>query len=425
MFPLEPFPLLQLSISMGICLLGAISSWAREVLSHAQRNQPDALIPSVAVHKAIELWKDKSTPIGLGLLRFASGSATLLILGDLFFVGNLGYDLAFGIVSVIALYVIMGLLPQSIGKSYPYRGLIFAKVWGQFARTLFGPWIASHVWLQSLFISRFGQDPRLSFLTDEELARIANEDGDKEVHPESLDAEERQMIRNIFDWGETPVSEVMTPRGDMICLEIISTTEETVHFLNQERLSRVPVYDENLDNILGILHSKDFFHWYSAHRDEHSDLRRLLRPPLCINRNASLSDLMTEFKRTKTHLAIIIDDYGGTVGLVTLEDLIEEIVGEIYDEDDEQESLVREVRPGTYIADPGITLDDLSEALSMPIEVDEELDIDTLSGLIQWKLGALPRKGAVMDHQGLRVKIIKIEDTRIVKVLLELSPANP
>lgn len=399
-----------------------MASWAREALSHAHRNQPESLIPSASVQKAIDLWKDRTTPLALGLCRFISGSIALLVLNhawkQTYFIQMVAANLGL----IVLLYLLMGLIPQTIARCSPYRGLSFARIFSQIFTAFFKPWLAFHLWSQSFLVHKFGQDPRLNFLTDEELARIANEDSEDKVHPESLDAEERQMIRNIFDWSETPASEVMTPRGDMICLDISSTIDEAVDFLNQERLSRVPVYDENLDNILGVLHAKDFFHWYSAHRNEHSDLRRLLRPALCVNRNIPLSELMTEFKRTKTHLAILIDDYGGTLGLVTLEDLIEEIVGEIYDEDDELESLVREVRPRTYIADPSITLDDLSHAIHFAVEVEEELAIDTLSGLIQWKLGALPRKGAVLDYQGLRVKILKIEETRIQSVLLEVSP---
>lgn len=419
---MEPLPLLYISTTT-LCLgSGALASWAREALSHAHRNQPESLIPSSSAQKAIDLWKDRSTPLALGLTRFISGSIALLILNHSWSRPSFTGMILGNALIIALLYMLMGLIPQTLAKCAPYRGLTIASVFSRLCLWIYTPWIAIHLWLQSFLVSRFGQDPRLNFLTDEELARIASEEEGKTVHPESLDAEERQMIRNIFDWSETPASEVMTPRGDMICLDIGSTIEEAVQFLNMERLSRVPVYDENLDNILGVLHAKDFFHWYSSHRHEHSDLRRLLRPALCINRNTSLSDLMTEFKRTKTHLAILIDDYGGTLGLVTLEDLIEEIVGEIYDEDDELESLVREVRPRTFIADPGITLDDLAHAIQFPLDVEEELAIDTLGGLIQWKLGALPRKGAVMDHQGLRIKILKIEETRIASVLLEISP---
>lgn len=421
---MEPYSIFESTLFITSSLIVALSTWAREVMSHAHRNQPETHIPSLSVHKAIELWKDKQTPLSLGLTRYLFGSIAFLALFALVFDKTIISNLVIALILLYALYFVLGLFPQSLAKIRPYRWIKLALIWSNLTRLFFSPWTSLHFKIQETLIRKFGSDPRLAFLTDEELARIASEDSQKEVHAEALDAEERQMIRNIFDWSETPVSEVMTPRGDMICLEIDQSLDEIIQCLNHERLSRIPVYSDNLDNVVGVLHSKDFFHWYSSHRTEGFDFHRLLRPPLSIHRDTCISDLMTEFKRTKTHIAIIIDDYGGTLGLVTLEDLIEEIVGEIYDEDDELESLVKEVRPGIFVADPSISLDDLSETLSRPIQVDEEVDVDTLSGLIQWKLGALPRKGAVMDFQGLRIKILNVQDTRLEKVLIEASPVQ-
>ena len=271
-----------------------------------------------------------------------------------------------------------------------------------------------------------GYDPKLSFLPEERRDAVQADLSDgKDADGEGLEEEERQMILNIFDFVETPVREIMTPRVDMCAIDVDTSLDDLVKVLNNERHSRLPVYKETIDNIVGILSNRDFLEWYTEHRDEPFDIMKIVMPPVFVPYHKKIDDLLAELRKTGNQLAIVVDEYGGTAGLVTLEDILEEIVGEIRDEDDmDEDEDVQKLKDGRYIVDPLMTLSDLSDELSIELEPPENSHVETLSGLIQATLGIIPSPGAEVKIQGYTFRVLKMDGTRMEKVMLILPPGK-
>ena len=188
--------------------------------------------------------------------------------------------------------------------------------------------------------------------------------------------------------------------------------------LNNERHSRLPVYKDTIDNIVGVLSNRDFLEWYTEHRDEPFDLMKIVMPPVFVPYHKKIDDLLTELRKNGNQLAIVVDEYGGTAGLVTLEDILEEIVGEIRDEDDEDEADVQKLKDGRYILDPLMTLSDMEDELGVELEAPENSHVETLSGLIQATLGIIPSPGAEVEIDGYKFRVLKMDGTRMEKVLM-------
>lgn len=276
------------------------------------------------------------------------------------------------------------------------------------------------------FLNLFGYDPKLSFLPEEmrdavqaDLSDSASGDG------EGLEKEEQQMILNIFDFVETPVREIMTPRVDMCAIDAETSLEDLVKVLNNERHSRLPVYKDTMDNIVGILSNRDFLEWFTEHGAEPFDIMKIVMPPVFVPYHKKIDDLLTELRKTGNQLAIVVDEYGGTAGLVTLEDILEEIVGEIRDEDDmDEDEDVQKLKDGRYILDPLMTLSDLSDELEVDLEAPENSHVETLSGLIQATLGIIPSPGAEVKIQGYTFRVLKMDGARMEKVMMILPPGK-
>ncbi|MCQ2108776.1 MAG: hemolysin family protein [Fibrobacter sp.] len=276
-----------------------------------------------------------------------------------------------------------------------------------------------------------GYDSKLSFLPEERRDAVqADLSDDNGEDGEGLEKEERQMILNIFDFVETPVREIMTPRVDMCAIDVDTALEDLVKVLNTERHSRLPVYKETVDNIVGILSNRDFLEWYTEHRDEPFDIMKIVMPPVFVPYHKKIDDLLTDLRKTGNQLAIVVDEYGGTAGLVTLEDILEEIVGEIRDEDDvDEDEDVQRLKDGRYILDPLMTLSDLEYELGVELEAPENSHVETLSGLIQATLGIIPSPGAEVVIKGYTFRVLKMDGTRMEKVLMiqpgKAKPKNP
>lgn len=267
-------------------------------------------------------------------------------------------------------------------------------------------------------LNLLGFDPKFGFLTESQRDAIQSDASDDDS---GLEDEEKQMILNIFDFVETPVREIMTPRVDMYALDVDTPLPEVIEALNNERHSRLPVYRDTIDNVIGILSNRDFLEWYTEHRSEPFDLARLVMPAFFVPYHKKIDDLLRELRKSGNQLAIVVDEYGGTAGLVTIEDILEEIVGDIKDEDDDDEKASFHRLPnGQYLLDPHITLGDLEYELDLHLEAPEGSHVETLSGLIQATLGTLPEEGAEVTIQGIRFKIQKVTGTRMEEVIMDL-----
>ena len=227
-----------------------------------------------------------------------------------------------------------------------------------------------------------------------------------------VNEEESEMIRSIFSLRSTVVREVMVPRTDMACVSAEATVREMLETIITCGHSRLPVYETTTDNIIGLLYAKDLLKYWGE------DLERvqapsIMRPPYFIPETKNLEQLLQEFKRKRVHLAIVIDEYGGTSGLITIEDLLEQIVGDIQDEYDQEEALFEINADGSITADARMPVEDLEKHFDMEIERDK---FDTIGGLIFHLTGKIPATGDVIDGAGLRLTILDADERKIKKV---------
>lgn len=232
----------------------------------------------------------------------------------------------------------------------------------------------------------------------------------------AIEAEQEQMIHSVFDFPEIMAREVMTPRPDIIALEANATLDEVTTLLIEEGHSRIPVYEDDLDNIIGVLLVKDLLPYLVGSAGEGFVLRDILREPFFVPDTKRVNELLAELRTRNVHLAIILDEFGGTEGLVTLEDLLEEIVGEIYDEYDQPEPDFTVTPEGDVLIDGGASIDEVNERFGMDLS---SADYDTIGGFIFGALGRVPQAGDTVHVQGsgdLRVE--GIEDRRITSVRL-------
>jgi len=255
---------------------------------------------------------------------------------------------------------------------------------------------------------------KLAFLSEEEKARITD-DGDAS---EALDKEEREMIRNVFDLSETTVDEIMVPRINVIAAEVHSDLQAILRLIREEGHSRIPIYKDTVDQIIGILYAKDLFPWISEHNKMEWNLESIAKKCHYVPMGKKIKELMKEFKLKHLHLAVIVDEYGGTAGIVTMEDILEEIVGDIQDEYDEEEKEVVPIEDNVYFVDPHIDLSDLNDEIGT--NLDEDAEYNTLSGLIYHEFGDVPHEGTQIERAGVRITVVKMDNQRIEKVKLEV-----
>ena len=246
----------------------------------------------------------------------------------------------------------------------------------------------------------------------------------------SLEEEERALIHSIVEFGETTVREVMVSRVDMKALPATATLDDALDTIRASGHSRFPLYRDDLDHLLGVVYAKDLLPYLDDVGDGSApqiDWEQISRQPQYVPPNKPLDDMLADFQRTSTHMAIVVDEYGGTAGLVTLEDLLEEVVGEIRDEldDEEEETLIRQLEPDVWQAEARVDLDDLADAVGVEVDADD-YDFETLGGLILHLTGDIPTPGDEIEHEGLRFFVETVEQNRIQNVRIEtLTPPDP
>ena len=249
-------------------------------------------------------------------------------------------------------------------------------------------------------------------MSTQELSLLVERGGEQGI----LEAEEEQMIQAVIELGDQRVHEVMVPRIAMVSLPAGATLEEAIDTVIDEGHSRVPVYEETIDEVVGILYAKDLLPFLKGVA-ERPALRSILRTPVFVPESMSVDDLLHEFQRRKVHIAIVLDEYGGTAGLVTIEDLLEEIVGEIQDEYDEEEPLIVRLSEHEARIDGRADVDDLEELFDTNLGLEDADEYDTVGGLIYHRLGTVPKPGDVIPVDGLTLTVETIDGRRVGKVL--------
>lgn len=233
-----------------------------------------------------------------------------------------------------------------------------------------------------------------------------------------IEVEEKDMIHSVFKFSDTMVREVMVPRPDMVTLAADATVKDALVLTIERGFSRIPVYSGELDKVEGVLYAKDLM-LYLQEGNLTREVGGIAREAFVVPETKVLSDMLREFRSRKVHMALIVDEYGTVVGLVTIEDLLEELVGEIFDEFDMEIDLVEKLAESRYRVDARISIDDLNEVLQISLPKEEE--IDTVGGLVFKVLGHVPVKGEAFDYNGVSIKVELVRNNRVVKVLLSTT----
>lgn len=261
----------------------------------------------------------------------------------------------------------------------------------------------------------YKEDKNKTSFTEDELRTIVEVSHEEGV----LENDEREMINNVFDFGESQAKDVMIPRIDMTCISIDSTFDEIVEVFRKDKYTRLPVYETSVDNVIGIINVKDLL---LCEDKKNFSVQNILRKPYYTYEYKKISELMEELKKTSNNFTIIVDEYGSTVGMITLEDLLEEIVGEIRDEYDEDEvDDILQVNENEYLILGTTRLSELEDLVDLP-NSEEEDDYDTVGGFIVSQLGRLPQTGDEITINNLRFVVDTCDKYRIINVHLYITP---
>jgi putative hemolysin len=255
------------------------------------------------------------------------------------------------------------------------------------------------------------------FVTEDEIRTLVDVGEEQGL----LEAEEREMIQGIFELGDTVVREVMVPRIDIDAVEDDATLEDAWRLVIHSGHSRVPVYHDTIDDIVGVIYARDILAFIKE-RPPETRVAELMRPAYYVPETKKVDELLADFRRVRTHMAVVLDEYGGTAGLVTIEDLLEEIVGEIQDEYDREDAPVRQLGPDWLEADGRVTVDELREHWDIPLP-DE--DVDTLGGLILHLLGRAPVQGEKLRYDGLEITVTTVVGRRVKRLQIRRVPDAP
>jgi len=334
----------------------------------------------------------------------ASALATALAI-DLF--GSRGVGIATGIMTVMVL-VFGEITPKSLAaqNSENFSLKVIKPI--LFTVALLKPVVVVVTYITNIFIRLLGGKASKDrpFITEEELKTMVDVSEEEGV----LEIEEKEMIFNVFEFGDLKVKEVMVQRTDVVAVDVEVSFNEIIEVFKEEQFSRIVVYEESVDEVVGILNVKDLFF---LEEKENFDIRKYMREPFFTFEFKNVAELLREMKKARVHMSIVLDEYGGTAGIVTIEDMIEEIVGEIEDEYDELEQEIRVIKEDEYIVEGGTRIETVNEMIGINIESE---DFDSIGGFIIGLLGRIPEDKEVIEYNGIRFTIESIEKNRIKKI---------
>lgn len=349
--------------------------------------------------------------IGNNIVNIAMATIATKVATDMF--GNNGSTLFLTTLLITILVLIFGeILPKSLAKQYAEKYLLSTSASLGIVMKLFYPITWLFVQLR-VGVSKFiGSNEDEPTVTDEDvkaLVEIGEEEG-------TFLTQEKELLHNAIEFDDIVVKDILTPRPDVIAVSIDATIEQIKDIFIQEKYSRMPVYEGTIDNIIGIISHRDFFEQY-VQQHESFEIKSILRKPHFTISSVKISNLLKELQKNKVHLAIVLDEYGGTSGIVSIEDILEEIVGEIWDETDENEIFVENISETKFRLNGRTPIETFCDV----VNIDEiETSSNTLSGWISESLGYLPRKGETMSFEDLQIYIEDVRNRRIQKVIIEI-----
>ena len=299
--------------------------------------------------------------------------------------------------------------PKSIAKQKSEQVALKVSKPIQFCVAIFKPFVAMFTAISSVFIKLFGGDPKATepFITEEELKTMVGVSEEEGV----LEDVEKEMIFNVFDFADLQVKDVMVQRVDVTAVDVNDGYEDILKVIKEDQFSRIPVYDDTIDDIVGVLNVKDLI--IADKRDCKFKVTDYMREPLYTFEFKKITELFNEMKKSRNHMAVVLDEYGGTVGIVTIEDVVEEIVGDIEDEYDKEREMIEVIKEDEYIVEGSARLDDISDLIGVNMESEE---FDSVGGLVIGELGRIPEAQEEVTIGKIRFVVEEVEKNRIMKV---------
>lgn len=353
--------------------------------------------------------------VGNNVVNLYSASIATTVAISVF--GDSGAAIATAITTVLVL-IFGEILPKSFAKDHSETFSLAVATPLAFIRTVLTPIVWVFIQIKQLFTGRKSGMNLQPSVTEDELKTIIDTVEEEGV----LSEQETDIIQSAIDFNSTTVQEILVPRVDMIAVEIKTSPQEILSTCLDNGFSRIPVYENSIDNIVGVLHAKDLLSCLAQNKE--IIVPELMRDVMFVYRTKRINNLLADFRRTKQHIAIVTDDYGGTVGLVTLEDVLEELVGEIWDETDAAKIPIRTLGENRWEVQGDVNIEDLFETIGF---VDRNFDCD-YSSVAGWALDVLehiPVEGEHFAHKNLRILVHKVEDKRIVSLIVQKEPYQP
>lgn len=337
-----------------------------------------------------------------------SSIATVLCL-NIF--GDIGSAIATGATTLLVL-TFGEVIPKCLAKEH--CDAFASKTAGilKFLTIILTPLVFIFMKLRAVALKIAGSSEDAPSVTENELKYIVESIEEEGVLEES----ESEMVRSALDFDETTAEEILTPRVDVVFINIEDSQQKIKEIIIENRYSRIPVYENTIDNIVGILHTRDYLE--SLADGKAPALKDIIQPPFFVFRTQQLSKILSSFKRTKDHMAIVTDEYGGTLGIVTMEDLLEEIVGDIWDEDEEIEHTYYKIGQDEFLVNGDIEIGDMLALFNMDDDVLES-DSVTVGGLILEHAGTIPHKRESIETGGFRFTVMEVENQRIMRVVVK------
>ena len=419
---MDTSPALQIIVIVILLILSAFFSSSETALTTVSRIKLRSLADE-GNRRAKKVLRITGNPskllsailVGNNIVNISASALTTTFCTSVF--GSKYIGVATGVLTFLVL-IFGEISPKTLATQYALQLSMVVSYPISWLMTILTPVIFLLNIITSGIFRLFHVDPsaRKASITEAELRSIVNVSHEEGV----IEPEEKFMISNVVDFGDALSKDIMIPRADVIAADVNSTYEELVDIFKSETYTRIPIYEDSKENIIGILNIKDLFFYRELLDIRYFDLRSILRKPLFVSEYQKTSQIFAEMKTSADSMAIVLDEYGQASGIITMEDLVEEIVGDIRDEYDENENdLIRDLGNHTYDIDASIKLDDLNDKLHTGFQSE---DYDSLAGFIIELLDKIPTAGEEANCEGAHFKVTEVHRNRIERVTLTLLP---
>ena len=353
--------------------------------------------------------------IGNNVVNILSASLATVMFTKYFGAGSVGMAT---LVMTVLVLLFGEIIPKSLASENAEKmSLFMSPILSAFMAVL-KPVIFLISHLKNGVTKLFGTNKEEPSVTEEELKYIIDEIEGEGV----LEEQESDLVRSALDFDEITINEILIPRVNVTAIDIESDFEQIKNTFLNEQYSRFPIYKDSMDNIIGILHQSDFFKvYFNNEADKTNDIQSILKKPIYIPEHQKISVTLNLMQKQKVHMAVVIDEYGGTMGIVTLEDIIEELVGEIYDESDEEDTSFIRLSPNSYEVSADLSINDFLDRLELPEDTIDS-DCTSVGGWFMDTLNKIPEYGDTIQIDGFTLKAIEVNDQRLERIFVTIKP---